>query len=88
MALKWVLPESDAARAIRLRDDFRHGIHELLSPDFFPVEVAHNLSKSERRGIILPGDGTTKLADVLAFMPALFPSLPLLPKAFQISSQA
>ena len=65
VALKWVLPELDSATAIRLRDEFAGGIHELLTPDIFPIEVAHNLAKAERRGIIAPGEGTTKLADVV-----------------------
>ena len=51
VALKWVLPEIDSDKADRLRDDFRNAVHELLSPDVFPVEVAHSLTRAERRGI-------------------------------------
>ncbi len=88
VALKWVLAEPDADKAIRVRDAFRQGLHELLSPDIFPIEVAHNLAKAERRGIILPGEGVKKLNDVFAFMPDLHPYSPLLPRAFAIASQA
>jgi predicted nucleic acid-binding protein len=28
-ALKWVLPETDGGKAIRIRDDFKQGIHDL-----------------------------------------------------------
>lgn len=35
VALKWVLPEPDSAKAIELRDNFRRQIHELVAPDFF-----------------------------------------------------
>lgn len=86
VALKWVLAEPDADRAIHLRDEFAAGRHELLAPDVFPVEVAHKLAKSERRGIILPGEGTTRLADVFRHMLDPHPYLPLLPRAFALVS--
>src|SRR5438105_5044882 len=88
VAIKWVLPEPDADKAIRLRDEFRQGIHELLSPDVFPVEVAHALARSERRGIILPDEGLKKLNDVLNYLPDLHPYLPLLGWAYAIASHA
>jgi predicted nucleic acid-binding protein len=87
VALKWVLAEPDTAKAIQVRADFRLGNHELLAPDVFPVEVAHSLAKSERRGIILPGEGAKKMIDVFNFMPALSSYLPLLPKAFALASR-
>ena len=87
VALKWVLPEADSQKAIRLRDDFNLQINELLAPDVFPVEVAHALSRSERRGIIQPQEGMQKFADVLRTLPQLYPSLPLLPRAYLLSSQ-
>jgi len=88
VALKYVLPESDSSKAIQVRDDFRNGVHELVAPDVFPIEVAHSLAKAERRGIILPGDGAKKMADVFVFMPDLHPYLPLLPRAFAIATAA
>jgi predicted nucleic acid-binding protein len=88
VAIKWVLPEPDSDKAIRLRDEFRLGIHELLSPDVFPVEVAHALARSERRGVILQGEGLKKLNDVLNHLPGLHPYLSLLPRAFAIASSA
>jgi predicted nucleic acid-binding protein len=44
VALKWVLPEIDTSKAVALRDDFRNGTLELLSPDVFAIEVAHALA--------------------------------------------
>jgi predicted nucleic acid-binding protein len=35
VAVKWVLPEADSAKAISLRDDYRKGVHELIAPDIF-----------------------------------------------------
>jgi hypothetical protein len=32
VALKWVLPEADSAKATRLRDGYTNGIHALLAP--------------------------------------------------------
>src|SRR5262245_45502873 len=88
VALKWVLPEPDDAKAIRFRDEFGQGLHELLSPDDFPIEVAHSLDRAERRGDVRQGEGSQKMADVFTDMPDLYPYLPLLPRAFAIASQA
>src|SRR5437764_60851 len=42
VALKTVLPETDTPKAVRLLNEFRVGLHELLAPDVFPVDVAHH----------------------------------------------
>jgi predicted nucleic acid-binding protein len=88
VALKWVLPETDTPRAVALRDDFRNGVHELVAPDIFAIEVAHALARAERRRIITPPEGTLKLIDVLGTLPALHSYLPLLARAFEIASGA
>jgi hypothetical protein len=46
VAFKWSIPETDSDKALRLRDDFRAGVHELLSPDIFPQELAHALTRA------------------------------------------
>src|SRR4029077_1837972 len=48
VALKFVLPEVDSGKAIRLRDDYRKSIHNLISPDIFTSEVANGLVSAER----------------------------------------
>lgn len=88
VALKWVLDEQDSDKAHVLRDEFRRGLHELIAPDFFPVEVAHVLSKSERRGIVPVNGGAALLADVLSTPPVWSPSLPLLAISYSIAAQA
>lgn len=40
VGVKWVLDEDLSDRASVLRDEDRGGLHELLSPDVFPVEIA------------------------------------------------
>ena len=70
VALKWVLPEQDSATANRLRADFHSGLHELLAPDIFPVEIGHALSKAERRKAIAPAQGWVFWQSIMADCPA------------------
>lgn len=88
VALKWVLTESDSDKARQLRADFQNQVHELLAPDVFPVELAHALVRSERKGIITPAHGPIFLAGILATQPQLHPHMPLLWRAYSIASQA
>jgi predicted nucleic acid-binding protein len=88
VALKWVLPETDSPKALSLRDDYKKGIHELISPDVFPIELAHALTRAERRGILKPPEAIAKLADVLATAPRLHACGPLLGHAAALSSNA
>lgn len=87
VAVKWFLSEPDSAKAIQVRDEFDQQIHELLAPDVFPVEIAHALSRAERRGLIQSPEGSQYLSDLLAYLPKLSPSLALLPRAYELSSQ-
>ena len=88
VALTWVLRETDSDKARQLRAEYQQQIHELLAPDVFPIEVAHALARSERRGIITPAEGPMFLADILASQPNLHPYVPLLWRAYAIASQA
>ena len=85
VALKWVLPEADSGRAIRLRDEYVHGIHALLAPDVFPSEIANGLDSAERQKRIRTGEAAIFLNDILSAAPALHPSAPLLIRAMEIS---
>ena len=88
VALKWVLPEIDSDKADRLRDDFRNAVHDLLAPDVFPIEVAHALTRAERRRLIGVGQASVLLADILNTSPLLHSYRPLLNRAIAISSAA
>jgi predicted nucleic acid-binding protein len=88
VALKWVLPEPDAARAVLLRQAMLAGRHDLIAPDIFAVEVAHALTKAERRRQILPGEAVVKIADIFRTAPLLETYLPLLPRAVELAAQA
>lgn len=86
VALKWVLSEADSPAANKLRDDFKQGNHELLAPDTLPVEVAHALTRAERKGLIPKGQAAVLFADVVTPAPGLHSHLGLLPRAIEVSS--
>jgi predicted nucleic acid-binding protein len=86
-ALPWVLPEKDSAKAVRLRDDARNGVQELLAPDIFPAEVFNALLKAERTQRINVSEAKPLYASIGADIPALHPYLPLMPRAGEIASR-
>jgi predicted nucleic acid-binding protein len=88
VAVKWFLAEPDSPKAVQLLDEYNRQMHDLLAPNVFPVEVAHALTRAERRGLIQPIEGSQYLSDLLAYLPTLHSSLTLLPRAYEISSQA
>src|SRR5262245_24836628 len=85
VALKWVLPEPDSGKAIRLRDEYNQGIHELLAPDIFTTEIANALAVAERQGRIKSGEAAIFFHDILRNAPAIHPTPPLLVRAMEIS---
>jgi predicted nucleic acid-binding protein len=86
VAFKWVVPEADSDKAIRLRDDYQAGIHDLHAPDFFPYEVGHALTRAERQKRIRPLAGWALWLAVMADKPALHSALPSMTQAYAISS--
>lgn len=86
VGLKTVLREIDTPRAIALCEGFRQGVHELLAPDVFAVEAAHALAKAERKRILLAGEASVLLDDLI--LPDLRPSLPFVARALEIASHA
>ncbi|GAC1475290.1 MAG: type II toxin-antitoxin system VapC family toxin [Isosphaeraceae bacterium] len=88
VAVKWFLAEQDSDKAISVRDDFARGVHELLSPDVFPAEAAHAITRAERQLRITQAERKSHFRDMLSTLPALYAHLPLLPRAYELSSQA
>lgn len=86
VALKWVLAEAHADKAIRLRDAARAGTHTFLAPDVFPVELGHALTRAERQGRVSVVDGWRFWRTAMADAPTLHPYLPLMPRAYEVSS--
>jgi predicted nucleic acid-binding protein len=85
--IKTLVTEADSAKAIRLCDEYRAGIHELLAPDLFPTEVANVLMILERAGKIRPGDANLLFSQFLVDIPPLHPTISLLPRAMEIAKQ-
>jgi predicted nucleic acid-binding protein len=86
VGLKTVLPEADSSAAIALCVAFQQAIHDLLAPDVFPLEAAHALAKAERKRLLIVGEASLLFDDLP--LPDLCPSLPLVPRALEIASQA
>ena len=86
VAFKWVVAEKDDDKARRLRDDYRNAVVELIAPEVFPFDLAHSLTRAERQKRISVGDALTLWADVMTTPPRIIPSLPLTPRAIEISS--
>ena len=85
VALKWVLQEADSGRAVRLRNEYLAGIHELIAPELFTSEVANGLASAERQGRIQAGDAIAFLRDILRTAPLLFPNAPLLTRSIELA---
>jgi predicted nucleic acid-binding protein len=86
-ALCWTLPRPASFHAVRLRDGFRQGAHDLIAPSVFPAEAASALTKAERQKLIPVGQSRLLLADILTTPPAMHPYEPLLARAVDISSK-
>jgi len=80
-----VLPEPLKAKAVRLLNEYRKGLHELHAPDIYPVETLNALAKAERQKRIAGGFALWR--SLLADCPHLHPHMPLLARAYAISSQ-
>jgi predicted nucleic acid-binding protein len=89
VAFKWLVPENDSDKANRLRDEFRDKRHELIAPDFFPIELAHALTRSERKNppTIQLGEAELFWLDMMTTPPDFVPSLAVAQRAIYISSQ-
>ncbi len=86
VALKWVLTETDSAKALLLRDGFQNQLHEFLAPDIFLAECSHALLKAERRNIIATGEAAFLLGDIVSTPPDLHSFIPLMARAVEIAS--
>lgn len=85
VALKWVLPEPDSGRAIRLRNEYGSLVHELLAPDLFEPEIANALVVAERQSRINKGQAATLFLDIAQNAPLIHATAPLLLRAMEIS---
>lgn len=84
-ALHAVLPEILQAKALQLLKEYRAGLHELHSPDVFPLETLNAISKAERQKRIAYGAGMGLWKTLMGFAPTFHPHTPLLPGAYSLS---
>ena len=49
VAFKWSIKEADSDKVDAILDDFLAAIHELHAPDFYPMELAHEIAIAERQ---------------------------------------
>src|SRR5438128_2071726 len=87
VGFKWVVPEIDSDKAVRLRDGFNKALHELFAPDLFPTEIGNALAFAERGRRLQPGEAAIFFGDVLKNSPLIHPAIPLLPRAIEICLQ-
>ncbi len=78
VGFKWVVPEIDSDKALRLRDAYRNTVLDLIAPDFYAFEVAHSITRAERKGRISVAEGALALRDTLNHLPRLSQVFPLL----------
>jgi predicted nucleic acid-binding protein len=69
-----------------LLDSYQNAIHELIAPDILPVETTHALTRAQRQGRVTPLRGNQLFVDLLKQAPQLHSHLPLLPRAYSIST--
>jgi len=87
VVVKWAIPEVDSDKAIGLRDEFVQGVHDVIAPDFAPIEIAHSLTRAHRQGRIAAEQVEQFLLDLMHTLPELLPWFPLLPDAVSLSLQ-
>ncbi len=86
VAVKTVLVEVDSDKASLLLDERGLGLHDFLAPDIFHVELAHALTRAERQSRITPAESWSGWQAIMADSPLLVESLPLMTRAYDISS--
>lgn len=86
--IKAALPETDSDKVILLLDEYRQGLHDLLSPDILPLEMLNALATAERKLRIPFGTVLGLWQTLIADIPALHPNIPLLPRAYEIAASA
>jgi predicted nucleic acid-binding protein len=87
IGIKQILPESDSAKALQIQSDFRRGIHEILAPDLYFVEVSNVLTMAARTGKISAADLPYAFGDMIRYQPVIHNTTTCLHSAFNIASK-
>ena len=83
--IKTYVQERDSGKAVRLRNEYHQGVHELIAPDIFPTEMCNVLMILERSGKIKPGEAELFFTQFLNELPPLIPAISLLPRALELA---
>jgi predicted nucleic acid-binding protein len=86
VAFKWIVREAHTDDAIQIRSGILVGTVEAVAPDIYPIELVHAITRAERQKRLTPAEGAAAMADSLIVRPLLVHYLPLLPRAYEISS--
>ena len=87
IGVKTIIPEHDSAKAWQLQSDRRKGIHELLAPDLYLLEVSNILISAHRAGKVSAMDLPFTYVEMFRQQPVICPVTAYLPSAFKIASQ-
>ena len=79
--IKRYVQEQDSGKAVRLRNEYHQGVHQLIAPDIFPTQMCTVLMILERSGKIKSGEADLFFRHCLSVLPPLFAAVPLLPRA-------
>lgn len=71
--IKTYVQEHDSTKAVRLRNDYHRGLHDLLAPDIFPTEMCNVLVILERSGKVKPGEAELFFRQTLSALPLSLP---------------
>lgn len=85
--IKTYVQEQDSAKAVRLRNEYHQGVHQLIAPDIFPTEMCNVLMILERSGKIKPGEADLFFRQFLNALPPLFAAVPIPPRALELAKQ-
>ncbi len=85
-ALPSVIAEAVSSKAIRLLDEYRNGLHDLLAPDIYPIETLNGLTKAERQRRIAPGTAFSFWMGLMGRSPTYHAHFPLLARAHAIAA--
>src|SRR5438132_12354879 len=85
VAVKWSIAEPDTDKALRLRDAYRLGQHELIAPDWFLAEVANVFGKAAARGRMTAAEASQAYNEVVQDAPKMHPSVPLVKDALDLA---
>ena len=71
VAFERLVSERDSDKALRFEDEYVAGLHDLIAPDVFPVEIAHSLTRAGRQGRIAVSESVRLLRVLLRTLPDL-----------------